>query len=173
MPSASTPLTNQICSTPECGKKVRARGFCVACYYRKLRRGDLTAGSQTRRWRHRISNVDEVARTGDCAHCGHVKVTRRSEKLWRCSIESNARSKDYKRAYRQSKKEQLLDHCEICNTKDNLCWDHNHTTGLFRGTLCGKCNTAVGIFSDDPQICINAANYLSKTNGQSTQSSTL
>lgn len=164
MPSIPAPPTEKICTTPECGKKVCARGFCVACYYRKLRRGELEAGTETKRWKHRISNVDETTRMGDCTHCGRVKVIKRSENRWRCYTDVKSRSKDYKEAYRQSKKEQLLDHCEICGTKENLCWDHSHITGKFRGTLCSKCNTAIGMFSDDPQRCMEAALYLRRDN---------
>jgi len=163
MPSTPSHLTNQICSVPSCGKKVRARGFCVACYYRKLRHGEVKIGTKTKRWKHRITNTDPITKTGTCSECGTVKIIKRSENSWRCYTDVKARSKDYKEAYRQSKKAQLLDHCEICNTKDNLCWDHNHVTGLFRGTLCGACNTAIGHFYDDPERCIKAAEYLQRT----------
>jgi len=153
----------QICSTPQCCKKVTARGFCVACYYKKLRHGEVQSGTQTKRWRHRLTNIDEINKKAICAHCGEVKITKRSKtNNWRCSVDVNLRSKDYKKAYRQVKKEQLIDHCEICLTKENLCWDHDHTTGKFRGTLCGHCNTAIGFFKNDSQLCINASIYLSK-----------
>lgn len=163
-------LSKQICSTPSCGKAVTARGYCVACYYRKLRHGNLEPGSQTKRWKHRLSKIDEVSKTAVCAHCGEVKIIRRgaNSKQWRCSTDANYRSREYKKAYRQDKKSQLTDHCEICDTKENLCWDHNHQTGLFRGTLCSNCNKAIGLFLDNPALCIKASEYLV---GKSEQSS--
>jgi Recombination endonuclease VII len=155
---------NKICKTDGCGKKVRARGFCVACYYRNLRHGEVKSGTQTDRWKHRLINTDEENRMADCSACGRVKVTSGKQKngkiRWRCSIDTNSRSRDYKRAYRQSKKIQLKDHCEICHSTDNLCWDHDHVTGIFRGTLCKSCNVAIGHLKDNVEKCKNAAKYL-------------
>lgn len=45
--------------------------------------------------------------------------------------------------------------CAICGakqnkgyTKDNLCIDHDHKTGVVRGILCDKCNMAMGVFDE-------------------------
>lgn len=162
MPSEPAPLTDQICKTPQCGKKVCARDFCISCYYRNLRQGKLGKGQQTKRWKHRLTDIDAINKIAHCSNCGVVKITKRDKNRWRCSVDANARSKDYKKAYRQSKKEQLLDYCEICGTTNKLCWDHNHTTGLFRGTLCDSCNKAIGYFYDNPELCLKASEYLQK-----------
>lgn len=34
--------------------------------------------------------------------------------------------------------------CEICGKACNLCYDHNHATGEFRGWLCSHCNLILG-----------------------------
>lgn len=58
--------------------------------------------------------------------------------------------------------------CEICPSTDsgkndwNL--DHNHVTNKFRGWLCSRCNGALGMFKDDPELLIKAAEYLLKRN---------
>lgn len=160
--SYSAPLTEKICSVENCGKKITARGFCCACYYRFLRRGDIKAKTQTKRWKHRLSEINPETKTAICAECGPTKiVNRNSEKTrWRCSTESNERSKHYKRSYRQSKKDMLKDYCEICDTKENLCWDHCHKTDKFRGTLCSQCNFGIGSFKDSPEILEKAILYL-------------
>jgi len=39
--------------------------------------------------------------------------------------------------------------CEICErpiSGSQICLDHNHITGLFRGWLCWACNRELGIF---------------------------
>lgn len=165
MASQATEPTTEICAHPDCGRRVRARGFCVTCYYRKLRRGELTAGTPTRRWRHRLSEIDPSTKRALCTTCGPVAVVARSSGggRWRCSVDANARAKAYKAAYRQSRKVMLGDRCEICGRTENLCWDHDHRTELFRGTLCGRCNTAIGMLDDDPDVARSAAVYLERS----------
>lgn len=162
---ASTPpeKTKEICNVENCGKKVCARGFCTACYYRKLRHGDFEPKSQTKKWKHRLSDINEDDKTAICSCCGTVKISKRTgTNNWRCSKEANERSKLYKRAYRAYKKDMLLDSCEICGKKEKLCWDHSHVTGEFRGTLCFNCNVSLGLFCDDIKILENAISYLKK-----------
>jgi len=162
MASEATEITKVPCPTDGCSGFVRARGFCVSCYYRQLRRGAIQSGTSTAKFKHRISNVDNVGKVGDCTSCGRVKVFSRGDGYFRCSIASNERSKKYKAAYRQSKKILLKDKCEICGSKSKLCYDHCHTTGKFRGTLCTKCNVAIGLFADNTNSLSKAIAYLNE-----------
>jgi hypothetical protein len=53
--------------------------------------------------------------------------------------------------------------CAICGKKPGikgLAIDHCHKTGEIRGLLCGRCNTALGSFRDDPEILRSAILYL-------------
>ena len=50
--------------------------------------------------------------------------------------------------------------CEVCETECELCYDHDHSTGLFRGWLCQRCNSGIGQFQDDPYRLVAAAAYL-------------
>lgn len=55
--------------------------------------------------------------------------------------------------------------CAICLKKcvrERLGVDHCHTTNKVRGLLCVKCNNAIGLFQDDPEIARRAYEYLSK-----------
>jgi Recombination endonuclease VII len=71
--------------------------------------------------------------------------------------------------------------CVVCGfphgglTKDGLekrlHIDHDHKTGDFRGLLCTRCNTALGLAEDDPDRLIALAMYLERCKIQ-TQSST-
>lgn len=38
--------------------------------------------------------------------------------------------------------------------------DHSHKTGAVRRLLCHRCNTAIGLLSDDPAILRDLADYL-------------
>ena len=55
-----------------------------------------------------------------------------------------------------------LNLCAICFRYfgKRLHVDHDHRTGRIRGLLCGKCNKAIGLLDDQPQLAQAAANYL-------------
>lgn len=54
--------------------------------------------------------------------------------------------------------------CAICRTPNpgGKGWsiDHCHASGAARGVLCPRCNTALGLFSDDPEAMRRAAHYV-------------
>lgn len=56
--------------------------------------------------------------------------------------------------------------CKICakRPKSSLCVDHCHKTKVVRGLLCGRCNTFLGAFQDNPVLIRNAAQYLDESN---------
>lgn len=60
--------------------------------------------------------------------------------------------------------------CEICGVHadepgkrgSGMHIDHDHKTGVIRGTLCARCNRGVGMFDDDPAKLAAAVAYLSR-----------
>lgn len=50
--------------------------------------------------------------------------------------------------------------CVLCASSENLCYDHDHSTMKFRGVLCRSCNTALGLFQDNPELLRKAADYV-------------
>ena len=57
--------------------------------------------------------------------------------------------------------------CGICGKHQSneemgrrLAVDHCHTTKKVRGLLCRKCNTALGLFRDNPELIQKALSYL-------------
>jgi hypothetical protein len=58
--------------------------------------------------------------------------------------------------------------CAICRTDkpggrgERWHIDHDHITGRVRGLLCGRCNSAIGMLQDDPEIIRAAARYVIK-----------
>jgi hypothetical protein len=57
--------------------------------------------------------------------------------------------------------------CTICGksiTENGkaLAVDHDHETGAVRGLLCNSCNTALGLFNDNPELLRKAADYIEK-----------
>ena len=60
-------------------------------------------------------------------------------------------------------------HCKICKKHESafnhrLCLDHNHATGEWRGVICSKCNTILGLLKDCPEIAHSIGKYLDETN---------
>ncbi len=59
--------------------------------------------------------------------------------------------------------------CKICRqaptpgrSRSRLHVDHCHTTARVRALLCGNCNTALGLFKEDPEILTAAIAYLAE-----------
>ena len=59
--------------------------------------------------------------------------------------------------------------CAICATPlpfnggvTGAVLDHCHTSGEFRGFLCGSCNRGLGLFKDNPDVLKSAGEYLQK-----------
>ena len=53
--------------------------------------------------------------------------------------------------------------CAICGKAPNrtsLAVDHNHDTNEVRGLLCLKCNSGIGLFSDNCEALLKAVAYL-------------
>lgn len=58
--------------------------------------------------------------------------------------------------------EELPDLMVYENRRRGYAIDHNHDTGDFRGILCLKCNTLLGMARESLQILENAAKYLTE-----------
>lgn len=62
--------------------------------------------------------------------------------------------------------------CAICGYEEDikssrgrtrrLVIDHDHETGIVRDLLCNRCNKALGLFRDEVEILLAAAQYLVK-----------
>lgn len=50
--------------------------------------------------------------------------------------------------------------CELCHENRIDVVDHCHSSGLFRGLLCGRCNSGLGFFRDRTRLLAAAIVYL-------------
>lgn len=62
--------------------------------------------------------------------------------------------------------EMLKFYCEVCGTHEQPCVDHCHETGYVRGTLCNRCNMALGYMKDSVENIIKLAEYLQAHNNK-------
>jgi hypothetical protein len=53
--------------------------------------------------------------------------------------------------------------CEVCGALERIMFDHDHETGKFRGWICGRCNTALGMVKDNAETLMALSNYLIKS----------
>lgn len=66
--------------------------------------------------------------------------------------------------------ERMARPCEVCGVQKprvgrgeaKMHVDHDHRRRKLRGTLCSRCNRAIGAFGDDPQLLAVACFYLLK-----------
>ena len=142
-----------ICVEPNCQKPSRARGLCHTHYSFRTRHNSLP---DLVRWQHILSNINPEERTATCAVCGPVPISRAGRRIyWQCAKRACERTKLWHRKLRPIGPE-----CEICQGTTRLSWDHDATTGNYRGTLCSNCNTGLGLFKHDAQRLAKAVTYL-------------
>ena len=55
------------------------------------------------------------------------------------------------------------DICELCHKEGRICYDHDHATGKFRGWLCIKCNSALGMVDDNPELLSEMIKYINNS----------
>ena len=88
------------------------------------------------------------------------------KKDWKLKKLYGLELEDYKRLL-----EQQGGVCAICGKGEtvidkktglvrSLSVDHNHINGNVRGLLCNKCNRALGLFEDDPELLLKAFVYM-------------
>lgn len=89
------------------------------------------------------------------------------EKHWNWKGGNNTRT------MRKKAPRPMPNNCEICGIpgselKKGLCYEHNHKTGEFRGWVCGRCNTVMGMVDDNQETLLLIVKYL-KNNATDTK----
>ena len=110
----------------------------------------------------------------NCPVCGTMFTTMlgHSREKITCShscsntlFRSGERNPNWKHGLNKKRDRSMMkQYCEICEATKNLCYDHNHKTDLYRGTLCGNCNRAIGLMRENVEALQNAARYLEERN---------
>lgn len=161
-------------------KKHWARGYCTTCYSRWFSRQNPEQARA--RWKRSWDNNREgrltryKARTTD-----EAVLERRRANNRRYAIRHAKKIRERKRLIAQRpdvKAKKLawrygvpiweiyrllaITACQICGSEKQMHIDHDHVKGHIRGRLCGNCNKAIGLLSDDPERVLAVFRYLKK-----------
>ena len=149
------------CAEDGCTAPVKAKGLCKAHYQRLLRHGHTRRTDRTSTPKScAIETCDNHSYAKGLCHSHYIK-----QRKWQAAGIDASR-------YQEMLREQN-GVCAICHKlekhKDglsgkskDLAVDHDHNTGAVRALLCSACNTALGLFRDDPALLDAAKAYLHK-----------
>jgi hypothetical protein len=81
---------------------------------------------------------------------------------WKGGVSKVAGYKTKLRRERTEKKatRKRPEQCEVCGSIGGICFDHDHQTGKFRGWICFRCNSALGLARDSIDLLLKLAEYL-------------
>lgn len=144
------------CSVDGCGRPAVSRTYCTAHYQRWMRNGAPGDG------------LLRKARYEPDDSCGVPGCQKKVRANGYCASHNRRLSKF---GITHAELEQMLQsqrgRCAICRAAQpggsgDWCIDHDHVTGQVRALLCTRCNCAIGLLQDDPQIIRAAARYVEK-----------
>ena len=165
-------MNQRTCDASDCDRPHYARGLCSRHYGVSYRAGIIPPldGSG---W-HRLTAVDIEARTAICSICGPTRIhlhngARRGHE---CGTLRAAYVRRRKYQLKQKDLAKIMGAqsgvCAICGDAEALQIDHDHACcsgkracgRCVRGLLCGRCNTGLRWFLDDPARLQAAARYV-------------
>ena len=166
--SISEPI--KICQVPGCGKKHRAKGYCLNHYMQFLRNNNPEKTKQVNAENH-LKYRDKILERKRKIYESNKDKQRRRSLQWQKDNPEKKRITVLKTVYGLSEDSyrELIDRtkgvCPICKNEFDykryrVCVDHNHSTGFIRGLICSRCNSGLGFFGDNPESILRAYNYL-------------
>lgn len=86
-----------------------------------------------------------------------------SGKSWKGGISYNIN--EYSKNRRLKKQLELAgreksNFCELCGAIGKIVYDHDHSTNLFRGWICDRCNLALGLVKDNSELLLKMSEYV-------------
>ncbi len=158
----------------DCGKQREVRidknpPRCMSCAQKKAQRGKKLGPKHSNK-KCLNAQCDNYIRAnnaiGYCYHCFHANIDGiKTADSKRRGSTIEGRIKGYAQRGGKITEEDLVahdaaTHCGFCErefTGNNKCLDHCHNTGQYRGSLCRRCNGALGNLGDDLNLIIKRA----------------
>lgn len=136
-------------------RKYRSNGLCLECWGKMP---EVVAKAKER-WpayyeknrKKRIKQASEWAKANPEQNKKHAAMTCLRKRLKQLDLSME----QYKTML-----EACGGSCQSCNRPARLVLDHDHATGLVRGLICTQCNTAIGMFRENPRSLSRAVVYL-------------
>lgn len=144
-------LTGEPCSRGHFSKRSTARGSCNECRTLEFRYARYRRPEDEQEWKAKY----------------WAKPENRARRL--ANMRANKTGRNKRRYNRRKALRELLadrpkpDTCDVCSSvgdSHGIHFDHCHMTAQFRGWLCGRCNVALAMARDNPQILRKLADYV-------------
>lgn len=154
--------------TERYAKTTRAVGDCKPCARVRAknwaaRNPELAAASRRRKYLADRAARLEKARVYREVNAERIKEDKRQYQIkYKEKLRAKRLAQNYPKATITRERPAL---CECCGRppgrrRGGLQLDHCHTTGAFRGWLCGPCNTGIGQMGDKLEDVLRAVAYL-------------
>lgn len=150
-----------ICTICNQEKPLRAKQMCRSCYEKQLygTNSEYAEKQRTYAKEWRKNNSERCKQRDKERWADKEYVKHQSAYKWTKLLNSYGLD--------QEKYDALVTNgCQLCGslTAGAYHLDHCHTTGVFRGLLCSKCNNGLGMLGDSIASLEKAIEYLKHTN---------
>ena len=120
--------------------------------YRKNNREVL----RQRQREYRKNNKEEINRRQNEYYKRNKETINRKAKWVALYSKYKITKADYEKLYLKQN-----GRCAVCKKEfPSLSVDHNHETGIVRGLVCTKCNTALGLVYENTDILLSMIKYI-------------
>ena len=97
-----------------------------------------------------------------------IRKTLKKKKFWLGEKNPNWKGGESIRYRRKHESRPQPLQCEICGAfvggiKRGICYDHDHKTGKFRGWICLRCNSALGLVKENIETLEAMIKYLKRS----------
>lgn len=131
---------------------------CIKCNFKIYKKEDFRLFTKEKKALYGIRNLCKSCNRKKNRLWGALNPEKRikKSKTWHAT-------KVYKISYEKYiERMASSDKCEVCDSTEQLCYDHCHTTMKFRGVLCNKCNRSIGQLGDTVEAIDKVLFYLNR-----------
>lgn len=177
-------FTGEACKYGHVAERMVSNGSCVDCLNarRKARRDNY---ANVKAWRK--ANPEKVNEQARRYRAKHPETSAKAKAKYREANLAEIRESDreakarWRKANPEKQKERMARYwakkeaervalagrprptaCDLCGTDaiGQICFDHCHATGKFRGWLCDRCNKVLGLIKDNTELLTSMLRYL-------------